>query len=105
MQHTHRFTVDDLDRMVEAGVLHPRQRVELIDGELLDVTALDRRKAFVYSRFGVPEYWRLELPARKLIVHRDPRPDGCAEVRTLAETDEIRVPGTDVAFRVADLLP
>lgn len=31
----HRFTVDDFHRMVEAGVLHEDDRVELLDGEVV----------------------------------------------------------------------
>ena len=30
-----RFTVDDYHRMVEAGILSERERVELIDGEVV----------------------------------------------------------------------
>jgi Uma2 family endonuclease len=37
MAATHRFTVQDVDRMVETGVLDATARVELVDGELIDV--------------------------------------------------------------------
>lgn len=33
-----RFTVEDVRRMVEAGVLHEGDRVELLDGELVEMT-------------------------------------------------------------------
>jgi len=33
----HRFTVFDVRRMVEAGVIDPDARIELIDGELIDM--------------------------------------------------------------------
>jgi len=38
MPTPHRFTVEDVDRMVESGVLDRAARVELIDGELVDVS-------------------------------------------------------------------
>ena len=34
-----RFTIDDLDRMVEAGILKHDERVELIDGEIVAMSA------------------------------------------------------------------
>jgi Uma2 family endonuclease len=33
----HRLTVDDYYRMAEVGVLRPDQRVELIEGEIIDM--------------------------------------------------------------------
>jgi Uma2 family endonuclease len=36
----HRFTVDDFHRMAEAGIFSEDDRVELIDGEIVDMTAI-----------------------------------------------------------------
>ncbi len=36
----HRFTADDVERMVRAGVLRPDDRVELIEGELIDMVPI-----------------------------------------------------------------
>jgi Uma2 family endonuclease len=36
----HRFTIDDLERMVRAGILREDARVELIEGELLDMNPI-----------------------------------------------------------------
>ncbi|MDW8060795.1 MAG: Uma2 family endonuclease [Thermomicrobium sp.] len=36
----HRFTVQDLERMVAAGILGPEDRVELVEGELLDMSPI-----------------------------------------------------------------
>lgn len=33
----HRFTVDDVRKMTEVGILHPDARIELLDGELIDM--------------------------------------------------------------------
>ena len=35
-----RFTVHDYHRMGEAGILHEDDRVELIEGELVEMTAI-----------------------------------------------------------------
>src|SRR5215207_2780275 len=37
---THRFTVEDYHRMGEAGVLKPDARVELLDGEIIDMAPI-----------------------------------------------------------------
>ena len=36
----HRFTTDEYHRMAEAGILHEDDRVELIDGELIEMAAV-----------------------------------------------------------------
>jgi hypothetical protein len=35
----HRFTVDDVYRMLEAGIIHDDDRIELIEGELIDMSS------------------------------------------------------------------
>lgn len=38
------------------------------------------RKASIYARAGVGEYWIVDMPRREVIVHTEPTPDGYAKV-------------------------
>jgi len=48
-----RFTVDDYHRMAEAGILEWGQRVELLDGEIVEMTPIGRRHAACVDRLNV----------------------------------------------------
>lgn len=66
----------------------------------------DHEKATAYAEGGVPVYWLLDVPARRLEVHREPQPDGRYRVvHVLAATDEVDVPETSLHWSIADLLP
>jgi len=57
--------------------------------------AADHSKAAEYARGGVPVYWRLDVPARRIEVHTEPQPDGRYRVvRVLGGDDEVEVPET-----------
>jgi Uma2 family endonuclease len=66
--------------------------------------ATDHQKAAEYARAGVPVFWLIDVPARRVEVHQDPRPDGRYRlVRVLAGDDELDVPETDEHWPAASL--
>jgi Uma2 family endonuclease len=48
----HRLTVDDFHRMGEAGILRTDERVELIDGEIIDMAPIGSNHAGTIGFFG-----------------------------------------------------
>jgi len=69
---------------------------------------IDRAKARLYARAGIPVYWLLDVSARTLTVHEDPRPERSeyATVRALGAGDAITlpVPGVNASLTVASML-
>lgn len=175
----HRLTVDDYYRMAEVGLLAPDARVELIEGEIIDmppigaphgaivdtlnawivpaaiglahvriqgairlgrrsepqpdVTVLKRRedkyarsqptatdvllaievsdttlrydlerKGPLYARHGIPEYWVVDVAARRVHVFRAPRGGTFAEA-SVVESGVLQVPALGIELEVAAL--
>ena len=48
----HRFTVKDYHRMAEADIFRPKQRVELLDGEVLEMSPIGLRHAACVNRLA-----------------------------------------------------
>ncbi|MEF8982616.1 Uma2 family endonuclease [Thiohalorhabdus sp.] len=46
----HRFTVEDYHRMAEDGILHPDERVELVRGEVVEMTPIGSRHAAIVNQ-------------------------------------------------------
>jgi Uma2 family endonuclease len=77
-----RWTRRDLERMLEAGVLTPEDRVELIDGEILTVapqssahaTCVSLVQDAVRAAVGTNVHIRVQLPLA-LGTHSEPEPD------------------------------
>lgn len=58
------------------------------------------RKARLYARHGVREYWVVDAEARRFVVHREPGADGYGSVETQVEPASISplaIPGLAVA--------
>lgn len=174
----HRFTLEEVLRMQEAGILDPDARVELIDGGLIEMapegvphvrvkmqvarsfmaraddavqvivdstlrlsatSAPDPdlylydaaiplaevdganvglvvevaqstlgtdliAKAELYAQYRVRDYWVVDLPANRLVVHRSPSDEGYGEISVL-EAEALAVPliFPQLALRLADL--
>lgn len=82
MMQRHRFTVDDFARMGEAGIFHEDDRVELIDGEICDMTPIGPLHAWLVNRLNRRivtllsdrAYVSVQNPIR-LGLHTEPQPD------------------------------
>ena len=89
----HRFTVDDFARMGEAGIFTEDDRVELIDGEVREMTPIgpphawtvDRLTVLVAARLPETAHLRVQGPIR-LGRHTEPLPDLSVARRTQAYT-------------------
>ena len=49
LRHRHRFSVDDYYRMAVVGILRPDSRVELIDGEVIEMPPIGPRHASIVT--------------------------------------------------------
>lgn len=63
-------------------------------------------KARLYARAGIVEYWVVDIPGRRIIVHRDPRNGAYSDVVAYGE-DELVSPlaAPRSTLRVRDVLP
>jgi len=78
----HRLTVSDYYRMAEVGILAPDARVELIDGDIIDMvppgslhaTTVDRLAGILIRAVGDQAWVRIQNPVR-LSEISEPQPD------------------------------
>lgn len=87
---------------------HPTPGDAALVVEVSDSTLrLDKiRKAAMYARAGVTDYWVVDVNARRVCVYREPRADGYTDVREYGEGEAIAplgAPGAQIA--VSELLP
>ena len=76
--------------------------------EISDTTLrLDQgRKQKSYARAGIPEYWVVNLPARRLHVYREPTETGYQSVTYFGEKESVApLAAPDASISVAGLLP
>src|SRR5712691_2092893 len=79
----YRFTVDEYDRMAQAGVLTQCDRLELLDGEIVEMTPIGDRHASVVARISHVFSGRLgdrsivwpQNPVGLRVVRSVPQPD------------------------------
>lgn len=91
---------------------HPARPVLVVEVARASLRLDRTRKAAIYARAGVADYWIANLDARTLEVHRDPAQDpatGRARYRSvqILGPDDIVTPlaAPDARVLVADLLP
>jgi len=84
---------------------HPAGTELILAVEVSDTTVvLDRtKKRRLYARAGVPEYWIVDIPGRRVLVHRKPDAGDYGEMVDLGEDDDIAL--GDFYASVADVLP
>lgn len=85
---------------------HPRGDETLLVAEIAHTSRrIDRRKAAIYARAGVPTYWLVDLVARRLEVRSQPQSDGeYSLIRLLEPGAEVELPVIGKAIPVADFL-
>lgn len=110
-QAIHRFTVDEYHRMGEAGIFHEDDRVELLDGQIVEMTPIGVRHAACVKRltalFARLAGHRATLSIQDPLVldtHQEPQPD-VALLRYRADgyqTGHPRAADTLLVIEVAD---
>ena len=66
----HRLTVDDFHKMGEAGILAPDARVELIEGEVIDMTPIGSRHAGLVKRLN--DVLTRQVQGKAIVALQDP---------------------------------
>jgi Uma2 family endonuclease len=84
---------------------HPRGDELLLSIEVADTSLRfdSTVKRDLYARAGIPEYWVLDINARRLIVHKNPVEGKFQEVITLPENASVSIGGAQIT--VSQLLP
>ena len=105
----YRFTTTEYDRMAEAGVLGEDDRVELIEGEILEMSPMGRRHAACVDRLtrllvrgvGDAAIVRVQNPI-VLSDHNEPQPD-LALLRPRVDFYTAEHPGPEDALLVVEV--
>lgn len=104
----HRFTVNDVLAMVKAGVIQEGARVELIEGELLDMAAEGSRHIDYVGDLGRWLYGALDqfymiVPGSTLVLsdRSGPKPDWYVFPAAM-KTEDVRGPDVLLAIEVSD---
>jgi Uma2 family endonuclease len=65
---------------------HPKTALLVVEVAVSSVE-IDRRKAVIYARAGIPEYWLVEPEARRITVFRQPSTAGYGTERVFSADD------------------
>ena len=95
-----RFTVEEFWRMAEAGLFLERPRVELVDGEIIDMTPIGRRHALCVAFLN--EWLVSRLAGRALLL---PQVSLRLGPRTECQPDLLLVRASRAAYRDASPAP
>ena len=100
-------TTDPADVYIHSGNTPTAQEARLVVEVSVSSLKYDVGvKSRMYARAGIPEYWASDVEGRRLIVHRDPTPDGYASVVSLSEGESVSpLSAPNAVFVVADFLP
>ena len=82
---------------------HPRSALLVVEVADSSVAFDCGRKAKLYARYAIPEYWVLDLPGRRVHRHTQPHELGYEAVEVVPESGSLAWAGQPL--RVADLLP
>ncbi len=73
---TRKFTTQQYHQMAETGIFHPQENLELIQGEIITLSPVGFRHAFVtydreikiplYAQYQIPEVWLINLSQKQL---------------------------------------
>ena len=78
---------------------HPTTAALVIEVAVTSVD-IDEGKAAIYAEAAIPEYWIVQPEERRVIVCREPTPEGYRSRATLTEADTLRcasLPGVEIA--------
>jgi Uma2 family endonuclease len=102
-----RFTVEEFQRMGEAGIFAPDERLELIDGEVIEMTPAGPRH--VMSVFAVDDFLRsrvgpeIQVAVQNILPLPDSKP--WPDLALLRKADFVpdRVPGAEACVLVVEV--
>lgn len=111
MLRRYRFTVDEYDRMAEVGLLTQCDRVELLDGDIVEMSPIGDRHASVVAR--VSDVFSERLGRRCIVWGQNPL--GLRVVRSVPQPDVVLLrrrddfyatgrPGPDDALLVIEVM-
>jgi Uma2 family endonuclease len=106
-----RFSVDEFEHMVRAGVFASDDRLELIEGEIVEMTPIgpphqsivDRLTMLMARRLGDRTIVRVQGPVGFVPLHSRPQPD-LALLRPRDDYYATRVPGAREIFLLVEIM-